>query len=306
MYLSPIQGHTDAAYRHFHAQHYKSPVIYTTPFIRLEKGEIRKKDLKDAFNPLNEGIEVIPQVIFKNEEELLKLVDIMKENGATSIDINMGCPFPLQTARGRGAATIANSECADAVKRVVTENPEINFSVKMRLGMKQEEWKDLINVLNEVKLDHISVHPRLASDQYTPDTINMESFKKIYQCSKNPIVYNGDIHSPEDARKLMSQFPELKGIMIGRGALNRPSIFMEIADGKDLDEKLRLQEMKRFHQSLFSHYKETLIGGDHQVLSKILPFWEYAESEIGRKAWKAIKKASSMAKYQTALMLINN
>ena len=41
-----------------------------------------------------------------------------------------------------------------------------------------------------------------------------------------------------------------------------------------------------------------------QLLSKIKPFWEYAEEEIGRKAWKAIKKAGNVPKYRTALALI--
>ena len=51
------------------------------------------------------------------------------------------------------------------------------------------------------------------------------------------------------------------------------------------------------------HYRETLCG-DHQILSKIKPFWEYAEAEIGRKPWKMISKASNMAKYQSAVAMI--
>ncbi len=61
--------------------------------------------------------------------------------------------------------------------------------------------------------------------------------------------------------------------------------------------------MKDFHNRLFTHYQNTLCG-DMQVISKIKPFWEYAETEIGRKPWKAIKKASSMAKYISAIAMI--
>lgn len=61
--------------------------------------------------------------------------------------------------------------------------------------------------------------------------------------------------------------------------------------------------MLDFHDRLFTHYKNTLCG-DSQVLSKIKPFWEFAESEIGRKPWKAIKKASSMPKYISAVAMI--
>lgn len=299
--FAPVQGHTDAAYRHFHSKNYGGDdIIYTTPFIRLEKGEIRKKDLKDALSPLNQGLEVIPQVIFRDAEELTSLVELLKSEGFRKIDINMGCPFPLQTSKGRGAATVGRPECAEAVKKIVEDNPDVSFSVKMRLGYKEEEWKNLIETLNTINLDYITVHPRTARDQYT-GPLAMNAFEEIYSLSKNPIVYNGEIRTPEEARQIIERFPALYGIMIGRGALARPSIFAEISSGESLLPDERLKQMKRFHRSLLSHYQDNLIGGDHQVLSKIQPFWEYAEEEVGRRAWKAIKKASTMAKYQTAL-----
>lgn len=308
-FFAPVQGHTDSAYRHFHARHYGhtkdsgNPLIYTTPFIRLEKGEIRKKDIKDLTSELNDAIELIPQVIFKNGEELNELVKILKDAGRDRIDINMGCPFPLQTSRGRGAATVANVECREAVERIVSDNPDINFSLKMRLGLAEEEYEPLIDTLNRINLDYITVHPRTAKDQYNGD-LHPEAFNAIYEMSRNPLVYNGEIHTPEEAREIIDRYPDLAGIMIGRGALGRPSIFNEIISGEEWDEERRRKEMISFHRELMTYYKENLIGGDHQILSKILPFWEYAETEIGRKAWKAIKKSSNISKYQTALALI--
>ncbi len=63
--------------------------------------------------------------------------------------------------------------------------------------------------------------------------------------------------------------------------------------------------MLKFHRDLLHHHESTLCG-DSQILSKIKPFWEYAEAEIGRKPWKAIKKASNMAKYHSAVATIVN
>lgn len=322
LYFAPIQGHTDAAYRAVHARHYNlsasetstSPdnegqinlfdhVIYTTPFIRLEKGEIRKKDLKDLSSQLNEGLEVLPQVIFRNEMELRSLVDLMREDGKTSIDINMGCPFPLQTSKGRGAAAIGNPDCISAVEKVIRENQDIVFSVKMRLGFDKEEFKPLMETLNNLKLDHITVHPRTAKDQYSGE-LHLDAFDEIYNNSANALVFNGEISTPGQAQEIIDKYPRLHGLMIGRGALARPSIFNEIITGKDWDEELRRKELLKFHRELWDYYSENLTGGDHQILAKILPFWEYSEQEIGRKAWKAIRKASNISKYQTALALI--
>ena len=58
-----------------------------------------------------------------------------------------------------------------------------------------------------------------------------------------------------------------------------------------------------FHSRLFDQYS-ALLCGESQVLSKIKPFWEYAEEEIGRKPWKAIRKAGTMPKYLSAVATI--
>lgn len=301
---APVQGHTDAAWRHFHAEVYGPLSAYYTPFIRLEKGEVRRRDLNDAFSSLDEGHTLVPQVIFKNAEELSHLVEFLKEKGASAIDINMGCPFPLQTARGRGAATVSRPECAAAVAEVVNANPDIDFSVKMRLGISEpDEWKAIIPTLNSLQLKHITLHPRVGRQQYNggPD---LDAFAEFLAESANPVIYNGDIRTPYDFKKIIERFPDIAGVMLGRGLLGRPSLGTEIFEDKEWDSKKRLEAMKDFHRRLFDHYRQTLEGGDHQVLSKIAPFWEYAQDEIGKKAWKAVKKTSNMAKYHTALTLI--
>lgn len=301
--MAPVQGHTDAAYRFFHSFRYPGVDTYYTPFIRLERGEVRARDIRDAYGELASETVTVPQVIFRDETELRSLVERMKAEGAERIDINMGCPFPLQTSKGRGAATVARQECHEAVRNIVEENPDISFSVKMRLGMTEhDEWHHLLETLNTLTLRHIAVHPRVAKQQYGGD-LDMENMRRIIEESKNPVIFNGDIRTPEDAMSRLSELPEIKGIMIGRGLLGRPSLSAEIAAGEEWDRERRLEEMLKFHRVLLHHYEDTLCG-DHQILSKIIPFWEYSEEEIGRKARKAIKKASNMAKYHSAVALI--
>lgn len=303
LYFAPVQGHTDAAYRHFHHNVYGSDLTYYTPFIRLEKDGVRPRDLKDLNSDLNDGIKLVPQIIFRNKEELNSLIDILKVNGVTEIDLNMGCPFPLQTGHGRGAATIANEELAQNVKAAVEANEDINFSVKMRLGLNvPDEWQSLLPVLNTVNLKHIALHPRVAKQQYGGE-INLSQFEKFLSESKNPVVFNGDLITPAKMKETYEKYPKIEGLMVARGALRRPSIFSEFTEGKEWPKEKRLEKMLEFHRLLFHHYSQVLCG-DAQILSKIRPFWEYAEEEIGRKAWKLIKKATNMAKYQTAVATI--
>ena len=303
LHFAPVQGHTDAAYRYFHSEIYGGEQTYYTPFIRLEKEGIRPRDIKDISSDLNDGIHLVPQIIFRDANELNILVSQLKERGIKEIDLNMGCPFPLQTGHGRGAATIANQALAKEVVNCVNNNPDISFSLKMRLGMQdREEWRSLLPYLNQIKLKHITLHPRIAKQQYGGE-VDMEQFELFLKESKNPVVYNGDIKTPEDIRIITEKYPEINGVMVARGILGRPSLLSEFTSGKDWTKEIRIEKMLEFHRKLFQHYSNILCG-DSQIISKIQPFWEYAEEEIGRKAWKSIKKASNISKYQTAVALI--
>lgn len=302
-YIAPVQGHTDAAWRHFHNKFYGGNNRYFTPFMRCEKGELLRKDLRDFSNELNDGLELEPQVIFRDMEELKILLQPLVEAGAKGINLNMGCPFPLQTVKGRGAAFIANIKEGEKLPCVLAEYPEIKFSVKMRLGMEQsDEWKEMIGVLNTVSLDNIYVHPRVARQNYGGELF-MDSFAEILDKSSNPVVFNGDIRTPEDMRLVAERFRAINGIMTARGILGRPSLALEYEEG-EWPRKKRIERMLEFHRELFGYYSQHLCG-DSQILSKIKPFWEYAEEEIGRKAWKALKKATNLAKYNAALTLVS-
>lgn len=300
LHFAPVQGHTDAPYRHFHAEEYGAAPAYYTPFIRLEHGALRRRDLADFTSPLNEGLHVVPQIIFRDEAELTELTRLLTEAGATEIDLNMGCPFPLQTGHGRGAATVADDALGDAVARLTHARPDVTFTLKMRLGFESpEEWRTLLPHLNDARLAHVAVHPRVARQQYGGE-LDMVQWGRLLAEVRHPVIFNGEIKTPADARSIAELYPAAAGLMMGRGALGRPSLLAEIAEGREWTDDERRQKMMHFHRRLFEHYRDTLCG-DAQVLSKIQPFWEYAEAEIGRKVWKAVRKATTLPRYTSAL-----
>jgi len=302
IYIAPVQGHTDAAWRHFHHKTYGSN-RYFTPFIRCEHGELRKQDLRDFSSGLNADIDLEPQVIFRDMTELNVLLARLSAEGATRVNLNMGCPFPLQTGKGRGAGFIGNTPEAAKLPETLSKYPDISFSVKMRLGYEDpEEWRGIIGILNSLQLRHIDIHPRVARQQYGGE-MHLEQFHALLNESNNPVVFNGDIRTPEDIADIIRRFPEIVGIMTARGVLGRPSLAAEYTEGREWSREERLEKMLCFHRALLEHYTATLCG-DTQLLSKIKPFWEYAEEEIGRKPWKAVKKSTNIAKYHSAVAQI--
>lgn len=303
LHLAPIQGHTDPAYRYFFNKNFKGINKFYTPFIRLERGEIRIKDLKDLESEFNSEIELVPQIIFKDETELKKLIYEVEKRGYNKIDLNLGCPFPLQTSRGRGAAVIGKKELVENIAKTIENYSDISFSIKMRLGYKEsDEWKHIADIINEMKIEHLTIHPRRAIDQYRGE-VNIQSFEEFYNTIKKPLIYNGDLREIEDIKRIKENYPSLKGIMLGRGILSRPVLAEEYLRGAAYDKDERLNRMLDLHNQLLSYYEDVLCG-ESQVLSKIKPFWEYSEEEIGKKAYKAIKKSINMAKYRSAITLI--
>lgn len=303
IYIAPVQGHTDAAWRHFHEETYGGDNRYFTPFIRCDHGELRKQDLRDYSSELNAGLDLEPQVIFRDMSELDTLLKKLTEAGTERVNLNVGCPFPLQTGKGRGAGFLRNKEEISRLQSTLDKYPALSYSVKMRLGFEEDdEWRNIIEVLNNLELRHVDVHPRIAKQQYGGE-LRMDQFSEILKESKNPVVFNGEIKTPEDIDGILSAFPEVYGVMTARGILGRPSLAAEWLEGREWSLEERLEKMLKFHRALLNHYSSMLCG-DSQILSKIKPFWEYAESEIGRKAWKAIKKSSNLAKYHSAVAMI--
>lgn len=303
--FAPLQGYTDAIYRTIHNKVFGGINCYYSPFIRLEKGEVRQKDIKDILPENNENINLVPQIIVNSNEEFLKLTESVCNLDYKRIDINMGCPFPLQTKKGRGAALLQNPKHLEDIVESINSINDIDFSIKMRLGMDSaEDAKGALEIINKAKLHHITIHPRIAKQQYKGE-IDYQTFDYIYQNCLHPIIYNGDILSQEDIYNIINIYPKIEGIMIGRGLLAKPYLAMELNKTIRLSVSERLSMIMKLHDAIYNHYS-SVMQGEHQLLLKMKTFWEYLDEEIGKKPYKAIKKSVNIKKYELAIRLIGS
>lgn len=297
IYFAPLQGYTEDAYRRLHNKYFGGVEAYYTPFVRLEHGELRSKDMRDVRPEFNEGVNIVPQVIANGGEEMSVLVDYLKSLGYNRIDVNAGCPFPLQTRHGRGAGLLVAPDRFEELATVMKKNNDIVFSLKMRLGMDDAcQWKQCIDTINDMPLCHVAMHPRIATQQYKGE-VCLSAFDEFLTACKHPVVYNGDICSVEEIKSLEARYGErLAGVMIGRGLLARPSLAQEYASESTLSPSMLIMKIKQMHEGLLEHYKK-VIPGEAQQLMKIRSFWDYMEPTIGRKQWKKIVKAGNMKNY---------
>lgn len=300
IYLAPLQGFTDAAYRKAHQAICGGVAGYYSPFLRLEHGELRRRDVRDV-EPSD--VPLVPQVIAADVEEFRMLTKVLTDKGYLQIDINMGCPFPMQTRLGRGAGILQHPERVAAimedVKRLSSEG--IQCSVKMRLGLESaDEWQQILPILNDTPLSHITVHPRIGKQQYKGE-VDLLAFANLYEASKHPVIYNGDLTTVADIEAVAEQFPNLAGIMIGRGLLARPTLAEEYQTGRIYSNDEVRERILAIHREVLSHYEQTLEGGDAQVLQKILPFWEYAGLAFDHRLVKRLKKSHNLQEYKSLI-----
>ncbi|MBD2872630.1 tRNA dihydrouridine synthase DusB [Paenibacillus arenilitoris] len=152
--------------------------------------------------------------------EAAKVVD--RQTNADIIDINMGCPVPKVTKCDAGARWLLDpnkiyemvSSVVDAVQKPVT--------VKMRIGWDDEHIYAVENAqaVERAGGKAVSVHGRTREQLYTGKA-NWDIIKDVKDAVSIPVIGNGDVFSPEDAKRML-EHTGCDGVMIGRGALGNP------------------------------------------------------------------------------------
>lgn len=299
IYFAPLQGYTEDVYRLLHHELFGHVEAYYTPFVRLENGSPRSKDLRDIKPENNVDLPLVVQIIASSAAEVETLLSVVTPLGYKRVDINMGCPFPLQTRHGRGAGLLPRPNVVNEICDIVRRRDDVTFSVKMRLGLTSaDEWHEIVPILNDTPLANVVVHPRVASQQYK-GTTDMEAFASFVDTCRHPVIYNGDVATPQQIHQLEATYP-IAGVMIGRGLLARPSLAADYQTGVETSQETLISSLKTLHTRMLADY-ERIIPSDSQRLMKVRTMWDFMEETLGRKAWKKVMKAGNMKNYLAAI-----
>jgi tRNA-dihydrouridine synthase B len=167
------------------------------------------------------------QLLGKHAAALAEAAARCEALGADIVDLNMGCPVPKITSKGKGAALMRDVGAAAEILRAMRRAIRIPLTIKIRGG-----WDDThLNAVEIARMaeaegvDAITVHPRTRAQQFTgkaPWTIIAE----VIDAVRLPVTGNGDVQSMADARRMMAE-TRCQSVMIGRGALGSPWVFDE-------------------------------------------------------------------------------
>ena len=152
----------------------------------------------------------------------------ISSEGADMIDINMGCPTPKIVKNGEGAALMQHPELVEKIVRAVVQASRVPVTVKMRKGWdgKHVNAVEIALIAQENSAAAVAVHGR-TRDQFYSGKADWDIILKVKQAVGIPVIGNGDVFSPEDA-KAMFDYTGCDMVMIGRGAQGNPWIFSRV------------------------------------------------------------------------------
>ena len=183
----------------------------------------------------------------------------------------------------------------------------VAISIKTRIGWSDpEEWEEILALYNAYPVKELIIHPRCGTEIYQGSP-HREAFAYAIEHATCPLCYNGDLVSPGDVEVFRKAFAntgneESEGteetepaVMIGRGALMRPSIFRECCGGARFSRR----ELSDFLAEILVGYEEEM-SGEKQVLFKMKELWSFLQVSFPEeeKICKKILKCKHTEEYR--------
>lgn len=288
-----------------YSRHFQGVDKLFTPFFTAINSQQRLPPRKQAElgNPLENGIPVVPQVLSKDADEILRFAALCQKLGFRELNWNLGCPYPMVANKKRGSGMLPYPEMVNDILQKVMTEIAIPFSVKCRLGyFAPDEIFDLIPIFNQHKISELSIHARIGKQLYSGET-DQETFQKAANLLTVPVVYNGDVFSLKDFQKINDHFPSVNTWMIGRGLLSDPFLPSII---KRLTVAANQQPtVKRFIDELYFAYRKQL-NDNPAVLGILKEYWRYLALSFNdpHHVFKKLKKVNNFAEYEDAVAFI--
>lgn len=293
--FAPLEGITTHTFRNVYKKHFSGVDFYFSPFLGINHTHKFMTRDRQEYLPYQENL--IPQVLTNKAEDFLWAAQALKSAGYDEINLNLGCPSGTVVSKGRGSGFLKDPLALDRFFDGIFSKAESDnlprLSIKTRIGYDDaNEAGDLARIYARYPFSEIIIHPRLGKDNYK-GVPNKEAFRTMYEVLKDTgnlkITYNGDLFSVNDVESLLSDFPHVDRIMLGRGLLRDPYLAARIK-GEDCSNEGRV--ICAFLNDLFNEYAK-LLSGEKDVLFKMKDLLIYMTQGFpsDSKEVKRIKKA---------------
>ena len=155
------------------------------------------------------------------------------------IDINMGCPVPKVAIKSQaGSALLKSPQKIFDIVSAVVKAVDVPVTVKIRSGWDNKSINaiEVAKIIEKAGASAICVHPRTRKQGYSGKA-DWSIIKQVKEAVNIPVIGNGDIKKPEDAKKMIDE-TGCDAVMIGRGVLGNPWLIkntINYLDGKGIE-----------------------------------------------------------------------
>ena len=272
-YMAPMDEITTFVFRNAYHRYYAPMDKYFTPFLSpADFGPIfDPKEMTEIDPANNQGLTVIPQLMVNRSDICLQALNVLSQMGYSEVNINMGCPSGIVVRKRKGSGMLMEPAALEHfLEDVFSALPGgMKLSVKTRIGLKSpEEFPALLDIFNRYPIHELILHPRVRTQFYQGD-IHIDSFRYAMEHCSMPLIYNGEMHSPGDLNRLAEEFPNLPGVMLGRGLIKDPNlwgVYKNQFGNRNMDTFLS------FHEDLLQGYSE-LLPYESSVVVKMKKLW---------------------------------
>ena len=207
-------------------------------------------------------------------------------------------PLRHGDGQGQGSRDAAGPARLAAFLDAVFSAVEGPVSVKTRIGVqKPEEFAALLDIYNHYPICELTIHPRVMKQLYRGEADRAAFAAALPEC-RMPVCYNGDVTTPEELHALEAEFPQLSGIMVGRGLIADPALFRRARGGAPASR----EELRGYCDDLYHGYTEAF-GAASCAVSRMKAHWFYLihRFEGADPLEKPLRKAREGWEYETVV-----
>jgi len=254
LFVAPMAGVTDRPFRQlckkFGAGLAVSEMVASNSLLWGSEKTRRRADHQGEVEPIS------VQIAGADPAMMAEAARYNVDRGAQIIDINMGCPAKKVCNTMAGSALLKDEPLVGSILDAVVKAVDVPVTLKFRTG-----WDPLNrNALKVAKIAEdsgiklLSLHGRTRACGFS-GRAEYDTIREVKGTTRLPVVANGDITSPEEARRVL-QYTGADGVMVGRAAQGRPWIFREIEHYLATGEKLPAPLVSEIHSVLVAHLRD--------------------------------------------------
>lgn len=256
---SPLSGVTDLVFRRLVRRYAPDSMMYTEMVNATGLHYVKQLPKIMEVDPNERPISI--QLFDCRPDFLAEAAVKAVEEGADTVDINMGCPVNKITKNGGGSSLLRQPEVAEAIVREVVKAVNVPVTVKTRIGWSDKEITilEFAKRMEDAGAQMITVHGRTRAQGYN-GAARWEWIRKVKEILSIPVIGNGDIFSVEAAVRCLEE-TGADGVMCSRGTLGYPFLvgeidyFLKTGEKKEPPTPIERLECARDHLQALWEYK---------------------------------------------------